>query len=88
MLQMIQEFKTAKVANPPRWVYQYRYKDNIVYRVSSPCCDQFNILYNYDGDGICAPDGGFTGNGDGRCADFFTESTNEILVWRDTRQTQ
>ncbi|MBI3349677.1 MAG: hypothetical protein HY020_21010 [Burkholderiales bacterium] len=31
------------------------------------CCDQFNRLYDADGRFVCAPSGGFTGQGDGRC---------------------
>lgn len=38
-----------------------------VYLSMSPCCDQFNKLYDADGRFICAPSGGLTGQGDGRC---------------------
>jgi len=85
LLQMIQEIKTAEVANPPIEIYQYRYKDNIVYYVTSDCCDQYDTLYDYDGKGICAPSGGFTGRGDGKCEDFFSEIDDGVSVWKDTR---
>ena len=37
------------------------------YYVRSPCCDFHNHLYDLNGDYLCAPDGGFTGKGDGKC---------------------
>lgn len=38
------------------------------YLFVAPCCDQFNVLYDADGRRLCAPSGGITGRGDGRCA--------------------
>lgn len=37
------------------------------YLVTPLCCDQFNPLYDAHGRFVCAPSGGFAGNGDGRC---------------------
>jgi hypothetical protein len=34
---------------------------------------------------ICAADGGITGEGDGRCPDYFTERREERIIWRDSR---
>lgn len=56
-----------------------------MYYVPPQCCDQFSTLYDANGNVICAPDGGFFGTGDGRCPDFFTDRTNEKLVWNDGR---
>jgi hypothetical protein len=42
-------------------------------------------LYDAGGDMICAPDGGLTGKGDGKCPDFLSIRKNEALVWKDTR---
>lgn len=39
----------------------------IVYLHMALCCDQFNKAYDADGRYLCAPSGGFTGRGDGRC---------------------
>lgn len=39
----------------------------IYYYVRSPCCDFHNFLFASDGSYLCAPDGGFTGRGDGKC---------------------
>ena len=38
-----------------------------VYLLNAPCCDQFNRLYDGDGRYICAPTGGFAGEGAGDC---------------------
>ncbi len=38
-----------------------------VYLSMPPCCDLFTKLYDADGRFICAPSGGLTGQGDGRC---------------------
>ena len=82
---LIQKFESESVGNPPQSIWQYEYKGQIVYYVPPQCCDQFSTLYNKNGDVICAPDGGFSGHGDGNCPDFFKERTNEKLIWKDTR---
>ena len=38
-----------------------------LYLLNSPCCDFVNYLYTADGKVFCAPSGGFTGRGDGKC---------------------
>jgi hypothetical protein len=47
------------------------------------CCDLFSTLYAADCTVICAPDGGISGGGDGRCPDF-DGSTCEVN-WQDGR---
>jgi hypothetical protein len=83
---LIAQFQSAPVGNPPRSVYRYTYHGQTVYYVPAQCCDQFSTLYDADGHVLCAPDGGITGKGDGRCPDFLTGRTNEVLIWRDARQ--
>jgi len=82
---LIAKFQTDPVGNPPLSIYQYEYKGQTVYYVPPQCCDQFSKLYDINGSVICAPDGGLTGSGDGRCTDFFNKSANESLIWRDSR---
>src|SRR5512138_2141338 len=38
-----------------------------LYLIRSPCCDLFDYLYTPEGRTFCAPSGGFTGRGDGKC---------------------
>ena len=83
--ELINEFQSKSVGNPPQSIWCYEYKGQTVYYVPPQCCDQFSKLYDANGNIICAPDGGFTGRGDGRCPDFFEERTNEKLIWEDPR---
>ena len=52
---------------------------------SSPCCDQYNNLYDSDCNLICAPSGGYTGKGDQKCLDFFDKAKHVKLIWKDDR---
>ncbi|HET9033859.1 MAG TPA: hypothetical protein VFN25_13270 [Dokdonella sp.] len=84
--QMIARFEAEPVANPPRRILRYRYRDQFVYYVPPSCCDQPSTLYDAKGKVLCAPDGGLTGRGDGRCTDFREKRSNESLVWSDVRK--
>jgi len=82
---LIDSFKTEPKQNPPRSIIQYTLRGNTVYYITSPCCDQFNAVY----DSVCtylgSPDGGITGKGDGKIPEFTSEKTAERIIWRDTR---
>jgi len=81
-IEAIQQFPKY---NPPATVRRYLYRNNYVYLFSSDCCDQFNYVYDKNCTIICAPSGGISGKGDGRCSNFFTVATEETLIWQDTR---
>jgi len=83
---LIAEFKSQPVGNPPQSIWRYSYKDRVVYYVPPQCCDQFSTLYDSKGNVICAPDGGFSGRGNGKCTDFFRTCNNEKLIWKDNRE--
>lgn len=83
--QLIARFQNEPIGNPPQSIWQYEYKGQTVYYVPPQCCDQFSTLYDASGNRVCAPDGGFTGRGDGRCPDFIAARTKEALVWQDMR---
>jgi len=83
--KLIAEYQVKPVGNPPQSIWQYEYAGRTVYYVPAQCCDMFGSLYDAEGTLICAPDGGITGKGDGRCPDFRAERKNEQLVWRDAR---
>ena len=82
---LIAKFEAAPVANPPHRIVRFRYRDQMVYYVPPSCCDRPSILYDAKGEVMCAPDGGMTGRGDGRCADFHQKKSDESLVWSDPR---
>lgn len=82
---LITKEESGPVANPPASVTKCMYKNQIVYYLPSRCCDISSVLYNENGEVICAPDGGFTGRGDGKCPDFFEERKNCEIIWKDSR---
>jgi hypothetical protein len=82
----IEEFQEEPLANPPIEIYQYFYNGNLVYFVSAPCCDMYTTLYDENCNIICYPSGGITGEGDGRCNDFFETRSDEKLIWKDDRK--
>jgi hypothetical protein len=85
VLQKIEEIKAQPKWNPPAEINEYVYKKQRVFLVSSNCCDQYIMLYDGSCSPICAPSGGITGKGDGRCADFYEQATHVRLLWKDDR---
>jgi hypothetical protein len=83
--QKIEQLKKDPKQNPPAEVNEYDYNDKRVFLFNSPCCDQFNNLYDSDCNLICAPTGGYTGKGDQKCPDFADKAKHVKLVWRDNR---
>ena len=83
--QLIQRLEHEPVANPPTSITQHEYKGQTVYFLRQRCCDIFSVLYDADGTIIGHPDGGITGQGDGRVPDFFEERSNERIIWEDQR---
>ena len=77
----IDSFKLKEQHEKPQRVLEYLYKGKKVYYVVMPCCDFFNEVYDENCKFLGAPDGGFTGRGDGKIPDFFTEAKNEKLIW-------
>lgn len=82
---LIAKYQSEPVGNPPQSIWQYEYKGQIVYYIPPQCCDQFSLLYDENGKLIGYPDGGFSGRGDGKHVDFFSERKNEKLIWKDQR---
>lgn len=83
--QLIAQFKSEPVSNPPRSIWRYNYEGRVVFYVPPVCCDIPSDLYDSDGRLICSPDGGITGRGGGTCPDFFSMRTQESRVWYDER---
>ncbi len=83
--KLIKQFESDPVGNPPQSIWRYDYNGQVVYFVPAQCCDQYSTLYDSTGSVICAPDGGFTGKGDGKCPDFFSQRMKEQLIWQDAR---
>ncbi len=71
--------------NPPGEVNEYSFEGEVVYLFTSNCCDQYDSLYSKDCNFICAPSGGFTAKGDGKCVGFSKEARHIRLIWKDAR---
>ena len=61
--------------------------NTIVYYVPPPpMTSDFNTqLFDQSGTLVCEPEGGFMGNGDGRCDDFAGNRSNPCIVWAGGR---
>jgi hypothetical protein len=84
--RVIADIEREPVTNPPTMIARYQYRGQTVYYRPPYCCDITSTLYDSTGTFICAPDGGLTGDGDGRCADFYEARRDESIIWRDTRR--
>jgi len=80
----IEEILNEPVQNPAAQVWKWEDNVNTYYYITSDCCDQYNYLYNEKCEVVCAPDGGFTGGGDGNCPTF-QGTIVQTLVWEDPR---
>lgn len=83
--QKIEAIKAEPKWNPPAEVNEYLYNGKRVFLFTSNCCDQYNMLYDENCESICAPSGGFSGKGDGKCADFSESAKHVKLIWKDER---
>lgn len=81
----IRKIKSEEVRNPPASVWEWKVDGRTYYYITSDCCDQFNYLYNYNCNEVCAPDGGFSGYGDGNCPQFKGQ-IEKTLIWEDNRK--
>jgi hypothetical protein len=85
ILQKIEALKAEPKQNPAAEVNEYLYNGKRVFLFTSPCCDQYNILYDESCETMCAPTGGLTGKGDGKCADFNESAKHIKVIWKDER---
>jgi len=80
----IAQKEAGPVENPPASLSQCSYKGKTVYYYPPVCCDQMSELYDEAGNYLCAPDGGMTGDGDGKCSDFFDSKKDCEVIWKDS----
>ncbi|MEY4930135.1 MAG: hypothetical protein RI909_859 [Bacteroidota bacterium] len=71
-----------KSANSPLEIWSYLYNKEIVFLAIADCCDQYDVVYSSNCTVVCSPSGGFSGQGDGKCPDFFNKATKGTLVWK------
>jgi len=80
----IKKIANKPVENPAAEVWKWEDDVNTYYYFTSDCCDQYNYLYDDKCNLVCAPDGGFTGGGDGNCPSFQGQLV-KTLIWEDSR---
>jgi len=84
--EKIKTMKADPAQGEPMSVIQYSYKNQTVFYLTSPCCDKYNIVY----DSVCNilgyPYGGYTGKGDGKMLDFYSEAGNKKIIWQKKNQ--
>lgn len=81
----IDSFKLKEKHERPQSVVEYMYKGKKVYYVVMPCCDFFNEVYDENCRYLGAPDGGFTGKGDGKLPDFTAEAKPGKEIWKSAQ---
>ena len=81
----IDSFKLKEKHERPQSVVEYVYKGKKVYYIVMPCCDFFNEVYDENCRYLGAPDGGFTGKGDGKLPDFGTEAKPGKEIWKSAQ---
>ena len=81
--KLIDDGNKENPSTAPTQVDEYLYKDKKVYLAIAQCCDFFNLLYDENCKEICAPTGGFTGKGDGKCPDFEKEAKLIKTIWKE-----
>ena len=53
--EMVASKMTQSVTNPPSSITKYTFNCQVVYYISSDCCDQYNKLLDLQGQYLCAP---------------------------------
>jgi len=81
----IKDFQNSEKKNPPVEIWTYTYQGKTVYYIASYCCDIPSQVVDANCNTLCSPDGGITGKGDGKCADFFNEAKSGKRIWKDDR---
>jgi hypothetical protein len=74
--------------SPPASVWRWEIEGESYYYVPPQCCDMPSELYDSDCNRICAPDGGITGQGDGRCPEGLIDSldaSSVTVIWTAPR---
>ncbi len=75
--------KKEMPADLPQKIDEYLYNGKSVFLFTARCCDFYNTLYDNNCRVICAPSGGITGKGDGKCEDFSNTAKYVRLIWEN-----
>jgi hypothetical protein len=67
----------------PEYIWRCSNQDETTFYFSAGGNDFLNMVLDEQCNYICAPDGGFSGSGDGRCKDYFYTVDCELIWCRD-----
>jgi hypothetical protein len=84
--RLISRLQAEPAQTPARSILRFDWQGRTLYYVPAPCCDQYNEIYDAQGQRLCAPDGGFTGRGDQRCPEIVVDRERLQPVWTDPRR--
>jgi hypothetical protein len=82
LAEQLTRIQSNQYENPPLQIDEYEYNGKKVYLFTADCCDQYNILFDENCKGFCAPSGGITGKGDGKCTDFKDNAKLVRNIWK------
>src|SRR5688572_29105978 len=72
--EQIMTIEKKQYQHPPVQIDEYIYMDRRVFLFTANCCDEYNIVFDENCKGICAPSGGIDGKGDRKCKDFLQQA--------------
>lgn len=67
-LEQLARLSSLEKRNEP--VIRFTLLGKVYYLAQSPCCDIPHSLFDEHGSFVCAPTGGFAGQGDGKCPEL------------------
>jgi hypothetical protein len=82
LAEQLNKIQARQYDSPPVSIDEYEYNGRKVYLFTSECCDQYDILFDENCKGFCAPSGGITGKGDGKCTDFKEKARLIRNIWK------
>lgn len=85
--EIIERERSYPNVTSPIYVSRYKYDSKTVYYLFSVCCDHLNNVVDEQCVVICAPNGGRSGAGDGKCPDFFIDATERQIIWCEDEDT-
>lgn len=87
--ELIARYEAASEESSAAEIWRYTYRGESVFYVPlsrTSCCDRLSVLYDAEGEVICRPDGGFSGEGDGKCPGFVALPSKGVLLWGGAEQ--
>lgn len=81
LLSKMERYDAMPQDQAPLGIWQLTRQGQPAYFEISPCCDQYNPLFNSKGQKVCSPNGGIHGGGDMQCPRPADPHTAVRLVW-------